>query len=245
MAREENLHRQTDFKFPSKRSRGYIFYHYFFTDLKNVFDSYIKEGDSVFDIGCGNKPYEKYISKLINTKAGSDVSKYVGCDIVQSSEQKVDIICEATNIPEQSDRYDIVLCTQVIEHVFDHPKVFEEAFRLLKPGGFFIVSSNMLWQLHEEPYDFYRFTRHGFRKLLSNAEFTIKYEKSNGGQWAAFGQMVLHITSINLKNKTVRKLFDMAFLPVTLFCNLFFPWLDRKVGHDSYTLNYLFVGQKS
>lgn len=239
MSREENVHRQTGFKIPSKRSREYILFHYYFTDLKNVFNSYIREGDSVFDIGCGNKPYEEYIRKLTNG------SKYVGCDIVQSSEQKVDIVCEATNIPEQSEIYDIVLCTQVIEHVFEHHKIFKEAYRLLKPGGFFIVSGPMIYQLHEEPYDFYRFTRYGFRELLSGTGFTVKYEKNNGGQWAAFGQMFLHIASVNLKNKLLRKTFNLAFLPIVLFCNLFFPWLDKKVKDANYTLNYLFVGQKS
>jgi SAM-dependent methyltransferase len=242
MTREKLLHRQTNFQIPSLLSREYILFHYYLTDLKSVFDLYIKQGDNVFDIGCGNKPYEKYIQKLINPE--KQTAKYVGCDIVQSSEQKVDIICEATNIPEQSGMYDVVLCTQVLEHVFEHHKIFDEAFRLLKQGGSFIVSSPMVWLLHEEPYDFYRFTKYGFRSLLTEAGFTVQYEKTSGGQWATFGQMFLHIASIGFKNKILKKLFHLVCFPMVFFCNLFFTSLDKKVNDTNYTLNYLFVGKK-
>jgi SAM-dependent methyltransferase len=239
MNREENVNRQTDFQLPYRLSREYIYFHFFFKNLKEVFNFYIKEGDSIFDIGCGNKPYEAYIRKITGK-----TSKYRGCDIVQSSKQKVDIVCEATHITEQSESYDVVLCTQVIEHVFEHHKIFEEAYRLLKPGGLFIVSSALVWQLHEEPYDFYRFTLYGFRELLTAAGFAIKYGKHSGGQWAAFGQMFLHIASISFRNKILRKLFNFLCIPMILFCNLFFTWLDKKVNDAHFTLNYVFVGQK-
>jgi 2-polyprenyl-3-methyl-5-hydroxy-6-metoxy-1,4-benzoquinol methylase len=119
--RKQRIHRLTSFELPSKHSREYMTYFYLFKDLRDAFDLYIKEGDYVFDIGCGNKPYEKYIRELIKSES---TDHYIGCDIVQSSDQKVDIICEATNIPVESCLYDIVICTQVVEHVFDHAKIF-------------------------------------------------------------------------------------------------------------------------
>ncbi|MDR1090599.1 MAG: class I SAM-dependent methyltransferase [Prevotella sp.] len=230
-----NLGRQTNSELPSKYSQDYIINLYLFKDLKDAFASYIKKGDYVFDIGCGNKPYEKDIRNIIK----SDLTDhYVGCDVVQSSEQKVDIICEATNIPADSSTYDIVICTQVIEHVFDHAKIFEEAYRLLKPGGFFIVSSNFVWAMHEMPYDFYRFTKYAFRQLLTNAGFKVKAEKANGGKFAVLGQMILHVLWLTVENSFIRK-------TGALFCNWLFPKLDNKFKHDNtYTLNYVFVGEK-
>ncbi|MDR3128694.1 MAG: class I SAM-dependent methyltransferase [Tannerellaceae bacterium] len=241
-ARKEKLGRLSNFQMPSILNRGYIIYLYHFADLKKAFDLYIKDGNDVLDIGCGNKPYEEYIQGLINPK--EQTARYTGCDIVQSSAQKVDIICEATNIPEPSGTYDIVLCTQVIEHVFEHQKVFSEAYRLLKPGGYFIVSGPMVWSLHEEPYDFYRFTKYGFCELLTGSGFSIVHEKMGGGQWATFGQMFLHITSISAKNKFLRKILHVFCKPTVLFSNLFFPWIDKKFNNANYTLNYLFVGKK-
>ena len=61
--------------------------------------------------------------------------EYVGCDVVQSDHNKVDVLCEATKIPMQDDSFDTVFSTQVIEHVEDHRALIQEAHRLLKPGG--------------------------------------------------------------------------------------------------------------
>jgi hypothetical protein len=64
--REANLNRLSEFTLPSRWSGEYIYYRYFFNDLKDLFNKYIKEGASVFDIGCGNKPFNEYILKLTN-----------------------------------------------------------------------------------------------------------------------------------------------------------------------------------
>jgi len=235
MERKNDLQRLSGFKMPQRLSLDYITYHYYFRDLKDTFDAYIKENDTIFDIGCGNKPFDTYIRSL--TKNGD----YRGCDVVQSSEHKVDIICEATNILEPANKYDVVICTQVVEHVFDHAKVFGEAYRLLKPGGYFIMSGPFIWMLHEEPYDFFRFTKYGFRKLFENAGFTIKEEKANGGKYAALGQLMIHVicngSGKNFFVKNIRAV-------MILFYNTIFSWLDDKKKDESYTLNYVFVGQK-
>jgi len=240
MERKANIPRLASFKKPSRLNWDYIHYHYYFKDLKDVFDAYIKESNKVFDIGCGNKPFEAYIRSLTKN------DDYRGCDVVQSSEQKVDVICEATNIPEPSAKYDIVICTQVIEHVFDHVKLLAEAYRLLKPGGYFIMSGPFIWSLHEEPYDFFRFTKYGFRQLLENAGFVIKEEKSNGGKFAALGQLNILVLCVAGKEKNIitRSFHAIIRRCLPLFCNIVFPWLDDRIKDESYTLNYVFVGQK-
>ncbi|MDR0681038.1 MAG: class I SAM-dependent methyltransferase [Dysgonamonadaceae bacterium] len=240
MTRVAGIPRLSSFKTPSRQSREYIYYRYYFKDLKDVFDTCIKENDTVFDIGCGNKPFEAYIRTLIKNY---DASAYRGCDIIQSSGQKVDIICDVTNIAEKSSTYDIVICTQVIEHVFEHSKVFEEAYRLLKPGGFFIVSSNLVWEIHEAPYDYYRFTKYGFIKLLENAGFNVQEAKSNGGKFAVLGQLILHVSGG--ENRGLKRVFyAIARRCLTLMCNMVFPLLDDKFKDDRYTLNYVFAGKK-
>jgi hypothetical protein len=71
-----------------KNAVDYIVLHYLIRDLKNVISKFAR--GKILDVGCGNKPYEP----LFNTSR----ENYVGCDIVQSSEEKVDILCKATKI---------------------------------------------------------------------------------------------------------------------------------------------------
>jgi ubiquinone/menaquinone biosynthesis C-methylase UbiE len=242
--RKEHIKRLSTFQRPKWSSKDYIYYSLFFRDLKNVFDHNIKEGDRVLDIGCGNKPYETYIRSLTKCK---EKDFYLGCDVVQSSENKVDVLCEATDIPELSEQYDVIICTQVIEHVFEHQKVLEEAWRLLKPGGRCIVSSNFVWENHEAPYDFYRFTEDCFKTLLTTKNFEIKESKTQGGKWAMLGQLIIQVVAQKSRSKnwfvkTFRYVFNGG---VVVFCNMIFPCLDKHF-HDSskFAMNYIFVGKK-
>ena len=70
-----------------------------------------------------------------------------------------------------SDRYDTVLFLEVLEHVPNPFKVVAELFRILRSGGKVILSVPHLSRLHEEPYDFYRYTKYGLRHLFEEAGF--------------------------------------------------------------------------
>ncbi len=138
----------------------------------------------LLDLGCGNKPYEALFA--------SRVREHVGCDVVQSSGRRVDVLCPATDLPFADTSYDTVLITQVIEHVADHRAMLAEAHRVLRAGGTLIVSGPLYWPLHEEPFDFFRFTEHGFRFLLEGAGFDVVETRRNGGKWALCGQVLIH-----------------------------------------------------
>ena len=179
----------------------------------------------LLDIGCGNKPYESLFS---------EVTKYIGCDMVQSSEHCVDIIADAAQIPVSSKSVDTVFSTQVIEHVPEPARVISEAFRLLKPGGYFILSGPMYWHLHEEPHDYFRFTKHGFKYLIEKSGFEVVEIIPNGGKWAILGQVLIHTIQYSRLDRpfTVRAL------------NRIFAALDDRFFNDFNTTNYVVVARK-
>ena len=203
--------------------------------LRSLFDG-IKQAalqahGRLLDIGCGNKPYQSLFA--------SRVSEHIGCDVVQSDEQRVDIFCPANDIPLPDSSFDTVLCTQVIEHVADHQGVIKEAFRLLKNGGVLILSAPMYWPLHEEPYDFFRFTKHGLAYLLEGAGFIRLEIVPNGGKWALTGQAFMHslVTTRLYYWWITRK----VLVPLV---NRVFAWLDDKYPNYNNTMNYVIVAHK-
>lgn len=86
--------------------------------------------------------------------------------------ENVDICADCYNIPLPDASIDTVLSTQMLEHLVTPERMLKEAFRLLKPGGSLILTAPMVWGLHEEPVDFYRFTEYGLRYLLEHAGFS-------------------------------------------------------------------------
>lgn len=234
--RQEGLTRLSDLAI-SKNARDFLVMHYLIRDLEGAIGQYA--GGSVLDIGCGNKPYEK----LFDGKA----TRYTGCDVVQSDQNRVDVICPATALQFNNDNFDAVFTTQVIEHVDDPAKMLSEANRVMKMNGHIILSAPFCWELHEEPYDFYRYSKYGLRAMFEKAGFQVISIKANGGKWAAIMQMNLNMiySSFN-KNTFARRLLKFLFiqLRMTSLCNRFALWMDKKFHDELLTLNYVAVATK-
>lgn len=237
MERAENLARLENVEEINISNTNYLVYLSFHRDLYKAIQTYAT--GKLLDIGCGNKPYESW------TKGR--VLEYIGCDIIQSSSNKVDVLCKANNISLESNSFNTVLSTQVIEHVEDHQGLVNEAYRLLKKDGYFILSGPMYWNLHEEPYDFFRFTKHGFKYILEKAGFEVCEIVSNGGAWATLGQVINH--TFEFRNPNAHKIargIKYLFRKFRLFVlvNRVFSYLDAKDLNTINTMNYVVVARK-
>ena len=127
--------------------------------------SFIK--GKVLDIGCGKKPYAEYFYPQCEYYIGLDYSKTIhGLD-------KVDVVGDSLLLPFKNLSFDNVLSFQVMEHVSE-PQIFlSEAFRILKPGGYFFLKTPFMWGEHETPYDFFRYTRYGLHYLAEKIGFHV------------------------------------------------------------------------
>jgi SAM-dependent methyltransferase len=234
--REQGVKRLQNFELRS-RDEHFIVNRFLYEDLYAAIKNYSK--GKVLDIGCGNKPYLS-IFKSVSFS-------YTGCDIAQSSEQCVDVICPATKLPFPDASFDTVFSSQVIEHVEDTPSMISEMSRVLKKEGHAVISAPFAWQLHEEPYDFFRFSKYGLKYVLQQAGFEIIYIKPNGGKWATIMQLQLNVLMSSRKYRSWRS-FLIKHLFITLgfikIYNRLAVWIDRRYFDDILTLNYVVVARK-
>ena len=129
--------------------------------LLSAFGKRAEAGGVVLDAGAGSKPYRHHFSHLI----------YESADLPGSGDQTYE--CDLHSIPVSSERYDLVTCNQVLEHVKKPFKVMKELKRVCKPGGYIFYSIPFYYVEHMIPYDYYRYTSYGSRFLAERVGFEI------------------------------------------------------------------------
>jgi SAM-dependent methyltransferase len=92
-----------------------------------------------------------------------------------------------------SERYDVIICEQVLEHVVDPFVAGEHLFDLCRPGGHVVVSTPFLIKQHELPlrgmFDYWRFTPRGLRILLERAGFEVDHVSTWGNCLGVLGNL--------------------------------------------------------
>jgi SAM-dependent methyltransferase len=124
----------------------------------------------LLDIGCGSKPY----------KALLDVETYIGLEYDNESARSLkvaDIFYTGTTFPFADGEFDSILCNQVLEHVFQPDQFLSEIARVLKTDGTLLLTIPFVWDEHEQPYDYARYTSFGLSHLVTEHGFSLISQK--------------------------------------------------------------------
>jgi SAM-dependent methyltransferase len=126
----------------------------------------VQPGELVLDAGAGRAQYRGLFAH----------ARYETADFMAVKGKKYrqpDYVCDLVAIPVEDGRYGHVVCTQVLEHLPEPLRVVAEIGRVLKPGGTLWLSAPLFYAEHEKPYDFFRYTQFGLRRLLEDAGFEV------------------------------------------------------------------------
>jgi SAM-dependent methyltransferase len=120
----------------------------------------------VLDASAGRAPYAPLFSHC----------RYESADFCRVDKPYAEqtYICDLAAIPVEEGRYDAVIFNQVMEHLPEPAAVLAELHRVLKPAGRLLYTGPFFYEEHEQPYDFFRYTRYGARHLIERAGFTIE-----------------------------------------------------------------------
>jgi SAM-dependent methyltransferase len=187
----------------------------------------------VLDLGCGEQPYRH----LFNT----GVSYYLGADRSISSNIPPDVCADTSALPFKNSSFDAVLSTQVIEHVGDPFTMVREVARVLKNGGYLVLTGPHVWPLHEEPRDYYRYTRYAFELLSTRNMLDVVYIRERGGAVMAIAQMCSALLYETCRKMMPTRIAVKILLAPFLSCSRI---LDRVFFSPKLTLGYVVVAQK-
>lgn len=91
--------------------------------------------------------------------------KYVGCDMRPGP--GVDVVDDVTAMKLATGTVGTILSIETFEHVFEIRKAFDEVFRVLKPGGLFVITTPLNFRIHAYPDDYWRLTPTCLRRMLA------------------------------------------------------------------------------
>ena len=210
----------------------------------------------ILDAGAGKKPYKYLFSQFDYQSTDMPGGFY---------SDPHDFECFLDEIPKPEGTYDVVVLTQVLEHVPDPWAVLKEIKRVLKPNGRLLLSVPLTAPLHGEPWHFYHFTHYALLDMANKIGFEVRdLEKVGGAFWVlgkrlpdAFiklfkqydpfrakkrGQSVLNNTLLNI---CLLPLFFIGYIPAAYILRPLFYWLDFFDKQKEFTLGYTLVLEKS
>ena len=206
---------------------------------KTLLNNSDKLNGVLLDFGCGSKPYEKL---FINVK------NYIGVDLKiegrEENHQYVDKFYDGKTIPYEDDTFDSLLSTEVLEHVFNIEEVLKEMNRVLKKGGKALITTPFMWEEHEMPYDFARYTTPALIYLYEKNGFKIIHHEKSGNYVEVIIQFSLnYLKNIFPQNKIVRQIFLLPFIFAFNFMGIVFSFI-LPVNKIAYFNNIFLLEKK-
>ena len=182
----------------------------------------------MLDYGCGGQPYRELFE--------TPISKYIGADVEAALDIDLDLIIDpGLSLAIDSNSIDTVLSTQTLEHVYNFKSYIVECFRVLRPGGYLILTVPMQWRMHEVPFDYWRFTKYGVKSALEEYGFSIINLVPCGGAWALLGQI---LNSHLDENKYGTK-------PIYWLINQIALWMGQRHEDSEESIGWMCIAKKS
>lgn len=135
------------------------------------------------DVGCGTKPYQKLFAST--TYWGLEI------DSPENREKKnADYFYDGKQFPFEDNKFDSIVANQVFEHVFNPDDFLSETYRVLKPEGKLLMTVPFIWDEHEQPYDFARYSSFGLKSLLVKHGFEVIEQRKSMNDIRAIFQLI-------------------------------------------------------
>ncbi|MCL5432851.1 MAG: class I SAM-dependent methyltransferase [Patescibacteria group bacterium] len=225
-------------------SPHFLIKYYLYSDIKKITAKYNFSG-SIIDVGCGNKPYKKLFNKTKSYK-GIDFKTY--SKNFSFYDEKPDFYFDEKynktfKLPFKTNNFDNALSFQVLEHHKKPEIMIKEILRIIKKGGLLLVSFPLIWGLHEEPNDYYRFTEYGMNELVKKYGGKIITIKKQGAIFSTVSVLANdYFVNLIQKNRIFYLLLFVypALLLFSYSCLIF----DKIFSSDKVFLNYVALIKK-
>jgi SAM-dependent methyltransferase len=220
---------------PSRRHHAYLMLKPLRDALVGTRGRYVEPGARLLDVGARVRPYYPLFADLVSEHVGNDVAPGPGLASVSPVEE--------LDLPDES--FDVVLCTQVLEHVRRPQRALEEMTRVLRPGGHLLLSTHGVYPFHPDPGDYWRWTQQGFEALFEDCPGLELVElQPLTGSAATLAMLVAGA----LRDLAASRYLSFVAAPLLVAVNAAGEAVDRRTPasvREKLVGNFLAVGRKA
>lgn len=196
------------------------------------FASGLAPGARVLDAGAGEGSYRDHFG----------AQRYCGLDLGVGDGawdySKLDVLGDLSSLPFREGAFEATLNVVTLEHVREPGRVLDELFRVLMPGGRILIVAPHEWEEHQQPHDYFRYTRYGLRYLLERAGFREIQVEPVGGFFRLLSRRLFN--ALQFFPGPLAVVAALFFAPPALLLPLLDP-LDKK---RNFTLGYICTARK-
>ena len=181
------------------------------------------EGSGVIiELGAGGDYYKSFVR---------EGQQYMTSNLVTGS----DIVLDMTNLDLPSESVDALVSVFALEHLFDFKSVFDEQYRVLRPGGRLLLVVPFMYYYHAAPDDYFRFSESSLDQLLT--PYNILRRQPLGGRWLLFAEL-LHekVVMGSTRNCLARFALRILALPFLAF--------SLKQHNPKYAVGFAYLCEK-
>ena len=209
-------------------------------NLFNFIEVYIKKIE--------NETGELNEIKVLNVGSGGDIEKYLrsifkfvySVDIEEKRKpnQVIDI-CDKKQLSKLMFEPKLICIFEVLEHTKNPISAVNNIYEVLDEGGYVLFSSPFIFHIHDEPYDFYRFTKYGLKHLFR--DFTEVEILSRNG-W--FETILVLFVRLRLEKSLMGKVIGNAFIFLYYLLTPVTWLLQKSITSDKMTTGYFLYAKK-
>jgi len=186
------------------------------------------------DVGASIGSY----AQLFPNRIGIDIERAHG----------VDVVSDAHALAFRDQAFDVVLATEVLEHLPEPQRAVDEMWRVLRPGGTMLLTTRFLFPLHDAPGDYYRYTRYGLAHLFRKFERVEILEDTDAMETLGVLTQRLAIQADTLGSHTVGQIWHLVAHVVRrmsfLITREYGDGRDRRTVQPMMTSGYYLVARR-
>lgn len=180
----------------------------------------LSAGTRVLDAGSGNLSEQTFRPEIL--ASGAELTT---CDA--KANEGVDHVVDLHALPFAEGQFDLVLCIQVLEHIRHPGQACAELFRVLKPGGFAIITVPQITHTLTDgvPPHYFNFTRYGLETCVTEAGLHTVVLQSQGGAFCVAAHMLHYLVPV-IRESALPSFVKAVIVPV---CRVLFGLVLKAV----------------